>query len=144
MSIKLAFADFKCAGVDYGNTPDIIALNENSGVVNIKLVGELKVPWVEEHSLDGADFNDHKILACKLAQPLRDMQQLRCEYGFISTYEETVFLRQYQSPGGTWEVWYSPAVQSSSYYIPTRGWYHLYVGDHETMHVLCMQYRKCC
>ncbi|CAI7655267.1 unnamed protein product [Penicillium bialowiezense] len=64
MSIKLAFADFKCAGVDYGNTPDIIALNENSGVVNIKLVGELKVPWVEEHSLDGADFNDHKILAC--------------------------------------------------------------------------------
>ncbi|CAI7663670.1 unnamed protein product [Penicillium bialowiezense] len=32
---------------------------------------------------------------------------------------KTVFLRQYQSPGGTWEVWYYPAVQSSSYYIPT-------------------------
>jgi hypothetical protein len=99
-SIKICFADFKCSGVTYKNTPDIVALSENLGVIGIKLVGELKVRWIPEHSLSDATINDQAQLAIKLAQPLRDMQKLGCEYGFISTYEETVFLRQYQSPGG--------------------------------------------
>jgi hypothetical protein len=47
------------------------------------------------------------------------MQALGCEYGFISTYTHTIFLRQFQSPSGDWEVWYSPPIFSSSYYLPT-------------------------
>ena len=118
-SVELQFADFKCSGSSYKNPSDLLALSEDSGVANVKIVGELKVPWVEEHSLDAADENDHPRLAVKLALPIRDMQLLGCEYGFISTYDETVFLRQYQSPGGTWEVWYCLVVRSSNYYIPT-------------------------
>lgn len=47
------------------------------------------------------------------------MQKLNCEYGLISTYQDTIFLRQFQSPGGRWEVWYSPALSSPSRYVPT-------------------------
>ncbi|KAJ5796223.1 uncharacterized protein N7518_004763 [Penicillium psychrosexuale] len=69
----------------------------NSNGLNIKLVGELKVPWVQAHRLSDAITNNHAGLVIKLAQPLRDMQEL----------------------SWAWEVWYSPPVRSINYYIPT-------------------------
>ncbi|KAJ5363119.1 hypothetical protein N7541_003963 [Penicillium brevicompactum] len=67
VSNKESFADFKCSGSSYKDPPDVLALSEDSGVANIKIVGELKVPWVEGHSLDAADENDHPRIAVKLA-----------------------------------------------------------------------------
>lgn len=32
----------------------------------------------------------------KIAQPVRDMQSLGCEYDFISTYNHTIVPRQFQ------------------------------------------------
>jgi hypothetical protein len=49
--MKLAFADFKCAIVTYDGTPDIAGLREPGQLV---FIGELKVPWVPQHSLDQA------------------------------------------------------------------------------------------
>lgn len=43
----------------------MLDLSEDSGVANIKIVGELKVPWVEGHSLDAADENDHPPDRCQ-------------------------------------------------------------------------------
>lgn len=117
-SVNLYFGDFKCSGSDYHNIPDVVALQDGSGSTSIKLIGELKVPWVGAHDLHTA-AQDEDSLRRKLAQPVRDMQQLECEYGFISTYEHTIFLRQFQFPDGRWEVWYSPPISSSTYYATT-------------------------
>ncbi|OQD60484.1 hypothetical protein PENPOL_c023G07906, partial [Penicillium polonicum] len=104
----LYFADFKSSG----------SLQDMSGNTITKMVGELKVPWVDVHNLQAAIY-DLPSLWQKIAQPVRDMQALGCEYGFISTYTHTIFLRQFQSPSGDWEVWYSPLISSSSYYLLT-------------------------
>ncbi|KAJ5458271.1 hypothetical protein N7475_009659 [Penicillium sp. IBT 31633x] len=116
-SINLYFADFKSSGSNYENIPDVVGLQDVGGNTNIKLVGELKTPWVIKHDLHLA-VRRLCDLRQKIAQPVRDMQSLGCEYGFISTYNHTIFLRQFQSPSGAWEVWYSPPI-SSSYYTPT-------------------------
>ncbi|KAJ5972898.1 uncharacterized protein N7479_002816 [Penicillium vulpinum] len=117
-SINLYFADFKSSGSNYENIPDVVGLQDVGGSTNIKLVGELKTPWVFNHDLHTA-IRRLRDLRQKIAQPVRDMQSLGCEYGFISTYNYTIFLRQFQSPSGDWEVWYSPPISSSSYYTPT-------------------------
>lgn len=114
----LYFADFKCSGSTYENIPDVVGLRYDHGATEIKLVGELKAPWINDHDLPGA-LSYEKSLRRKIAQPLRDMKNLNCEYGFISTYEETIFLRQFRPRGGAWEVWYSQSVSSSTYYVPT-------------------------
>ena len=93
------------------NIPDVVGLQDAHGTTGTELVGELKTPWVDEHDLQAASAKPYE-LRRTIAQPLRDMQKLNCEYGFISTYEDTIFLRQFQSPGEGWEVWYSPAVSS--------------------------------
>jgi hypothetical protein len=114
-SINLYFADFKSSGSNYGNISDVVGLQDVGGNTTIKLVGELKTPWVIKHDLHSA-VRRIRELRQKIAQPVRDMQALGCDYGFISTYNHTIFLRQLQSPSGTWEVWYSPPISSSSYH----------------------------
>lgn len=44
------------------------------------------------------------------------MKDLGCMYGFLSTYEETIFLRQVVDNNGAWRVEYSPVVLSSVFY----------------------------
>ncbi|OQE01913.1 hypothetical protein PENSOL_c003G11771 [Penicillium solitum] len=117
-SIDIYFGDYKCSGSTYQNIPDIVGLQDANGTTEIKLVGELKTPWVHGHDLIVATAKQSE-LRRKIAQPMRDIQQLNCEYGFISTYEDTIFLRQFRSPGGGWEVWYSQPISSSGYYVPT-------------------------
>jgi hypothetical protein len=46
------------------------------------------------------------------------MQDLDCMYGFISNYEETIFLRQ-QHINGTWEVEYSPIIDPTTSHVPS-------------------------
>ncbi|KAJ5956345.1 hypothetical protein N7501_010624 [Penicillium viridicatum] len=80
-AINLYFADFKSSG----------SLQDMAGNTISKMVGELKVPWVDDHNLQAAIY-DLPPFWQKVAQPVRDMQALGCEYGFISTYNHTIFL----------------------------------------------------
>jgi hypothetical protein len=81
----------------------------------LKVAGELKVPWIHKPYL--ADkYDDDFQLREILAQPIWYMQELGCVYGFLSNYEETIFLRQLVDNQGTWRIEYSPVIQSSTAY----------------------------
>jgi hypothetical protein len=47
--IDLSFADFKCVPSTYSGTPDVIMKDSNHA---LKIVGELKTPWVDEHQIE--------------------------------------------------------------------------------------------
>jgi hypothetical protein len=67
LSIDLEFADFKCLGRSYANTPDSILMTKNA---QLKVVGEIKVFWVDEHDMTEA-YNDETCIRHLLAQPIR-------------------------------------------------------------------------
>mgnify|MGYP007085893625 FL=1 len=50
-SIDIYFGDYKCSGSTYKNIPDVVGLQDTNGTTEIKLVGKLKTPWVDEHVL---------------------------------------------------------------------------------------------
>jgi hypothetical protein len=113
-SIDIRFADFKCLGNNYTNTPDSILMTTNA---ELKAVGELKVPWVYEHKMSEV-YHEPTMLRHLLAQPIRYMRDLNCMYGFLTTYSETIFLRQ-EFIEDKWVVDYSPVIQASTSYIKT-------------------------
>ncbi|OQD69307.1 hypothetical protein PENPOL_c002G10652 [Penicillium polonicum] len=116
--VNLHFADFKCSGLQYQNVPDVVGLStivQGTAVQGttvqsrkvLRLVGELKVPWVPQHSLRDA-YDKPQRLRHILGQPLLHMGELGSAFGFMSTYNQTIFLRQIQLPSGNWHVEYSP------------------------------------
>ncbi|KAJ5861476.1 uncharacterized protein N7529_008786 [Penicillium soppii] len=111
-SKEIRFADFKCVQSSFAGTPDVIMKDVNR---ILKVVGELKVPWVYEHFLFDKLNNNHQLRNI-LAQPIRYMQSLGSVYGFISDYHKTIFLRQLVNSQGIWRIEYSPVVQSSTTY----------------------------
>ncbi|CEJ60285.1 hypothetical protein PMG11_08865 [Penicillium brasilianum] len=111
-NIDLRFADFKCVPSTYSGTPDVILKDSNH---TLKIVGELKTPWIDEHQLEPR-LTDEQTLREVLAQPIRYMQDLGCMYGFLSTYEETIFLRQVVDNNGVWRIEYSPVILASATY----------------------------
>ncbi|KAJ5781628.1 uncharacterized protein N7518_010111 [Penicillium psychrosexuale] len=113
-SIDLEFADFKCLGSHYANTPDSILMTKNA---QLKVVGELKVPWVNEHKMSQA-YEEESMLCHLLAQPIKYMKDMNCMYGFMSNYRETIFLRQVLI-AGKWVVDYSPVILASTSYAKT-------------------------
>lgn len=50
-----------------------------------------------------------------LAQPVQYMKDLKCKYGFLSTYEETIFLRQ-RHDSARWVIDCSPVIFASDAY----------------------------
>jgi hypothetical protein len=112
--LDMNFSDFKCLGLPYVNTPDVV-LKSTQG--ELKIVGEIKVPWIKAHKPSLACTRD-PVLRHLLAQPIQYMQHLRCAYGFYTTYDETVFLRQV-SVNGVWEIEYSPVVFGEAIYQET-------------------------
>ncbi|KAJ5888319.1 hypothetical protein N7495_008360 [Penicillium taxi] len=93
MMVDLEFGGFKCSGINYNLIPDIIELTQG----RIVLVGKLKVPWDSADDITGSIFEadtDNHNLRVLLAQPLRYMKDLNAEFGFLSSYQYTVFLRQ--------------------------------------------------
>lgn len=119
-AVNLYFADFKCSGLDYKNVPDIVVLSTTlQGTEELRLVGELKVPWVFPHHSLSYAYGDPQRLRRFLGQPILYMGDLQCAFGFISTYDETVFLRQVQLASGQWSVEYSPVIYSTDVYEPS-------------------------
>ncbi|KAJ5262241.1 hypothetical protein N7524_007546 [Penicillium chrysogenum] len=54
-----------------------------------------------------------------LGQPILYIGDLQCGFGFVSTYYETIFLRQVQLASGQWIVKYSPVIYSTDAYEPS-------------------------
>ncbi|CAG8946879.1 unnamed protein product [Penicillium salamii] len=77
----------------------------------------IKVPWIEAHRPSRA-YEDENALRRLLAQPVQYMQDLGCAYGFYTTYDETMFLRQILV-NGMWEIQYSPCVFAGYFYQET-------------------------
>jgi hypothetical protein len=111
-SIDLKFADFKSLGISYTGIPDVI-LKDSSN--KLQVVGELKAPWVEQHKMSAAMDNESMIRTL-LAQPILYMLELKCKYGFLSSYDETIFLRQ-EKINGVWEIEYSTAINGITSYV---------------------------
>ncbi|RAL05512.1 uncharacterized protein BO80DRAFT_441093 [Aspergillus ibericus CBS 121593] len=81
-------------------------------------VGELKVPWVEDHvpSRQLAKEDRFRHLLGQIASYLKD---LGLSYGFYTTVEETVFLQVDDAPGGHQSVLkYSPIISRKDTYHP--------------------------
>jgi hypothetical protein len=111
-SKSIRFADFRCVQSTYSGIPDVILKDNNH---HLKVVGELKVPWVPDHTIDDKiDFD--RDLRKILAQPIMYMQNLGCVYGFLSNYKETIFLRQLVDNQGLWRIEYSPVILASTTY----------------------------
>ncbi|EPS26290.1 hypothetical protein PDE_01226 [Penicillium oxalicum 114-2] len=109
--IGIRFADFKSVRSTFSGTPDVIMRDKNH---RIKVAGELKVPWIQQHS-PRYKYNDIDCFREVLAQPIKYMQAVGCLYGFLSNYEETIFLRQLVDSEGIWSIEYSPVVLSTDF-----------------------------
>lgn len=117
--INISFGDFKTAGVVYRGTPDcIMVLDENTPILEIKAVGELKVPWVAVHNLEKGFKRDDRRRGL-LGQLAEYMYDLKVKYGWMSTYEDTVLLRQVKAEG-IWYLEYSPVVKYTTSYLPSN------------------------
>ncbi|KAJ5759296.1 hypothetical protein N7520_006452 [Penicillium odoratum] len=102
---NIKFAGYPCL-IPYVGTGRTVMMS--TAPTTIRAVGELIVPWISVHSMQAVyDLEDE--LRVMLAQPIRYMQDLGCVYGFLSSYNETIFLRQ-RLIGGIWEVNYSPVI----------------------------------
>ncbi|CAG8898356.1 unnamed protein product [Penicillium egyptiacum] len=92
-AINLYFADFKSSGSNYDKIPDVVGLQDMAGITTIKLVGELKTPWVIQHT-----------------STRRFTVYVTCDKRFPS---------QFGTCRHSVAIWYSPPISSSSYYFPT-------------------------
>ncbi|KAN0067753.1 hypothetical protein V8E54_014000 [Elaphomyces granulatus] len=88
------FVDYKASSNPRisGRVPDVVIMTESTG--NLRVVGEVKTPWIRQHNL-------------------------RSIYGFLSTYEQTIFLKQEEPQPGTWELHYSPVILAETTAAPT-------------------------
>ncbi|KAJ5196319.1 hypothetical protein N7449_006798 [Penicillium cf. viridicatum] len=76
-SINIGFGDFKAAGAAYDLVPDsAMLMNSSTGSLDLKAVGELKVPWVPEHRLSRG-FVEQKMTRVLLGQPAEYMYDLK-------------------------------------------------------------------
>ncbi|RHZ54590.1 hypothetical protein CDV55_100789 [Aspergillus turcosus] len=81
----------------YKKAPDFVIKNLAHMA---KVVEEAKVPWIPEHHL-------------------RDQVRLNYMYGFLSNYDETIFLRQ-SFINGSWVVDYSPVIRASTSFVKPK------------------------
>ncbi|KAE8330048.1 hypothetical protein BDV39DRAFT_191005 [Aspergillus sergii] len=105
LQIDMCFADYKAT-----NLPRI------GRKIRIWIVGEIKVPWVDDHDIDRTleDGFPRKISQL-FGQIAQYMKLANLRYGFLSTYEQTVFFRQIVS-NGRWVLQYSEPIKGSTKY----------------------------
>ncbi|PYH67501.1 uncharacterized protein BO88DRAFT_426743 [Aspergillus vadensis CBS 113365] len=103
--LDIRLGDFKSCTVEkeYQKVPDTMMRNAAGAPL---VVGEEKTPWARPHDI---------------RQPAMYMRDLELKFGFISTYEQTVFFCQDDSVGNNQTVLlYSPVIEHNWGYIPGR------------------------
>ncbi|OQD76026.1 hypothetical protein PENDEC_c005G05172 [Penicillium decumbens] len=92
------FGDSKSFLSDYKKVPDFLIIKSPN--TSIAVVGELKVPWVKHHKLgqnillaERMGGSEDNLRIC-LGQIAQYMQDLGLKYGILTTYNETIFVRQ--------------------------------------------------
>ncbi|KAI2788404.1 hypothetical protein POX_e06420 [Penicillium oxalicum] len=98
----------------YKMSPDFVLV---TSAHKAKVVGEVKVPWICEHNLDKLIIEFESGLNVYgfrhvLGQIAEYMLEFRLKYGFLTTYEQTIFLRKVEV-GRYWALEYSPVIQNS-------------------------------
>lgn len=111
MGILCRFGDDKgCAGHNLGGEPDIVCLTDTG---QPRLVGEMKTPWA--HNIEEAMDPARPHRETWLAQITQYMFESGCRYGFLSTYEQTVFLKLERYPqNSSYALWYSDIILSNT------------------------------
>jgi hypothetical protein len=119
VGILCRFGDAKACdpGEDFGGTPDIVCMTDFGAA---RVVGEMKTPWM--HDLDDA-MSDPILWPRWLGQIAMYMWHSRCTYGFMSTYEQTVFLKQDVDPNNPngYALWHSNVVHHNTQARPVGG-----------------------
>ncbi|OQD70622.1 hypothetical protein PENDEC_c022G03081 [Penicillium decumbens] len=110
---QLLFGDFKGANPPYPGYPKIPDFVVKGPSGDSKLVGEAKVPWIEKHDLEHAleeygNGNDF-YLRHLLGQIAAYMQETDRKHAFLTTYEQTIFLRKVDV-NRKWTMEYSPVI----------------------------------
>ncbi|KAJ5202292.1 hypothetical protein N7449_004371 [Penicillium cf. viridicatum] len=111
---NLKLGSFKGAQPPYQGclkAPDFVLM---TSAHDAKVVGEAKAPWIAEHCLDNLvdEFENgdtEQTLRHALGQIARYMLETRLKYGFLTTYEQTIFLRK-ADVGRVWGLEYSPVI----------------------------------
>ncbi|KAJ5894550.1 hypothetical protein N7495_006241 [Penicillium taxi] len=107
--INVQYGGFKSANINYSGKPDLAILDKVT--IQVMGVGEVKTPWVWEHDLEGLDDAGRTIA---FAQTLGYMHELHLKHGFITNYEQTIFLEQIMVNGQV-TVLYSPVIRTCLY-----------------------------
>ncbi|KAL1965476.1 hypothetical protein VTN77DRAFT_5732 [Rasamsonia byssochlamydoides] len=105
--IDVRFGDSKLSNTEMAGIPDICLFDSNGEML---VAGEIKTPWV--HSLSYA-FLSSDLLRKALGQIAQYMLGANVRFGFLSTYDETIFLRQDPDPDNTesFILWYSNVIR---------------------------------
>ncbi|GKZ31237.1 hypothetical protein AbraIFM66950_011530 [Aspergillus brasiliensis] len=130
LGVSARFGDFKaCTGSSIVNkVPDVALLTGSGG---LRIVGEAKTPW--KHDLRAA-FQDQYQLRHILGQLARYMHEAKIKYGFLTTYKQTIFLKQAPHPDkqkrGQMALWHSNVISHNtpSAEVDPRGDFTRYKG----------------
>ncbi|KAI2856178.1 hypothetical protein CBS147343_3011 [Aspergillus niger] len=115
--MDIRFGDFKSCTVEkqYKKVPDVMMRDAAGAPL---AVGEEKTPWAKPHDIRLA-MGRECILRHLFGQPAMYMRDLDLQFGFLSTYEQTVFFRQDDTVGNNQTVLlYSPVIMHNWGYIP--------------------------
>ncbi|KZF26200.1 hypothetical protein L228DRAFT_242633 [Xylona heveae TC161] len=109
LDISLWFGDYR-ASPDVsmgGDTPDIVVM-DGDGL--LKLVGEAKTPW--RHNIASTMLQPQERLRRYLGQISRYMYIAKIKFGFLTTYNQTIFFKQEPDPRkrGRWVLWHSNTI----------------------------------
>lgn len=105
---KVRFGDFKAANQSLSERIPDIALMTDDGVP--LMIGEAKTPW--RHDLEGFMTGTIEKSRRLLGQIARYLHIFNVKYGFLTTYNETIFLKQEPHPSikGKWVLCVSPVI----------------------------------
>ncbi|GLB05897.1 hypothetical protein AtubIFM57258_001190 [Aspergillus tubingensis] len=114
LGLSSRFGDFKaCKDSTLANkVPDVVLLTDGG---RLRIVGEAKTPW--KHVLKDA-FEDQYKLRHILGQLARYLYGAQIKYGFLTTYRETIFVKQEPYPnkekGGQMALWHSDVIKHTT------------------------------
>lgn len=140
--LNFMFRDSKSCLIGFNIIPDFLMSSSTPPFFILHAVGELKVFWISAHrlgrkvqkALNGRDEELRKILGKSdmvqypqgltvvnraLGQTANYMQVLQVRYAILTTYKETIFVRQ--SAGHVHKLEFSPPIQHDATFNAQRG-----------------------